>query len=101
MKITFQFAGGPFDGKIVAGMPGQESEAERYYFLSHHGRIGQRFRTASQYAIDKLAQEKLQVDTPHRFQQHIYEVADRVEGPDGLLVRATYVSQEPTGERPV
>jgi len=91
--IIFKFIGGPMDGKTVAGEFGDQSEAERYYLLTDHGRIGQRFRTASPYAIGILAEEKLQVDHEHRFQRHYYEVADRLDLAGKVLVRAAYVSE--------
>jgi hypothetical protein len=94
MEIVFRFTGGPLDGQIVRGSPREESEAERYYLLSHHGRIGQHFRVASSYAVDVLAEEQLQQEHPHRFQQHSYEVIDCVETVGRVLVRAKYVRPE-------
>lgn len=96
MMIIFEFAGGPLDGKSVTGIRGDQCEAERYYLLTHRGKIGQRFKIASEYAIDILADEGLQAETPHRFQRHIYEVVDRLEEHDEVLVRAKYV--QPTDE---
>ncbi len=95
MRIIFKFSGGPLDGKTVTGEPGEPGEAQSYYALSHHGRLGQRFRTASDYMVDTLAEEGLQVETPHRFQQHLYEVTDRIENGQVLLVRTEYVQRHP------
>jgi hypothetical protein len=91
MKIVFEFSGGPLDGKRVAGRPGEEGEAERYYALSYHGHLGQRFRTASEYAVNLLAREQLKVNKMHHFQDHRYEITDRQESGEGLLLRACYV----------
>ncbi len=93
MRVIFKFSGGPLDGKTVTGKPGEPGEAQRYYALSHHGRLGQRFRTASDYMVNTLAKERLQVSTPHRFQQHMYEVTDRIDNGNVLLVRTAYVQQ--------
>lgn len=91
MKIIFEFAGGPLDGKTVVGRVGEHDEADRYYALSHHGRVGQRFSVASKYAVDILSQEELKEETPHHFQRHIYEVTERLDSGDELLIRAEYI----------
>lgn len=94
MKLVFKFNGGPLDGKTVIGQSGQQDEADRYYTLTNHGRIGQRFRTASQLAIDMLADEELKEESPHHFQEHIYQVTDRLQDAEKIFIRAEYV---PTG----
>lgn len=94
MEIVFRFTGGPLDGTVVRTSPGEESEADRYYLLSHHGRIGQRFRIASPYLVDALAEEELQEEEAPHFQQHSYEVIDCVETVDRVLVRAKYVKPD-------
>lgn len=91
MRIVFQFTGGPLDGKTVESEWGEQDEAGRYYALTHHGRIGQRFSVASQYAIDILAEEQLQDERRHQFQKHMYEVTDRVEVEDEVIVSVEYV----------
>jgi hypothetical protein len=93
MRIIFEFAGGPLDGKSVIGRHGEQDEADRYYALTHHGKIGQRFRIASDYAVEILAREQLKIDAPHHFQQHVYRVTDRLEGEDEVLIRAEYVDK--------
>jgi hypothetical protein len=90
-KIIFKFLGGPFDGKTVTGSPGEEGDAQKYYALSHHGRMGQRFRVASEYMVNTLAAEQLQEQRPHRFPQHFYEVVDRIDNRHVLFVRVKYV----------
>jgi hypothetical protein len=91
-RLIFKFAGGPLDGKTVAGKPEEEGEAREYYTLTYHGRLGQRFRVASEYAVNILANEQLQEDDPHHFQQHVYEVVERIRNRHVLLVRAEYVA---------
>ncbi len=93
MKIVFEFVGGPNDGKVAVGALGEPSDAERYYLFSNHGALGQRFKVASNYAVEKLAEEQLQVDEPHHFQQHHYVVVERVDEGDEVRVRAEYVPQ--------
>jgi hypothetical protein len=91
--MIFKFSGGPLDGKRVAGEPRQQKEVRRYYALTHHGHVGQRFRTASDYAIDLLAKEQLKEEKPHHFQEHVYEVVDRIDNGDVLLVLVQYVEE--------
>jgi hypothetical protein len=90
-RFIFKFAGGPLDGKTVSGDPRREGEAERYYALSHHGRVGQRFRIASDYAINILTREHLKGEESQGFQPHVYEVMDRIDNGDVVLVRTQYV----------
>jgi hypothetical protein len=85
------------DGKMAVGHSGEQDEAERFYLLTDRGRIGQRFRVASEYAIDTLADELLQHEESHRFQPHCYEVIDRVDTRIGVLVRVRYVREEIPG----
>lgn len=94
MRIRFTFQGGPMDGKTVTGQCGGQDEADRYYALTNRGRIGQRFRTASQLAIDTLAREQLKEEHPHHFQAHVYQVVEHSERAGSILVRAEYVPKE-------
>lgn len=93
MKVIFKFAGGPLDGKTVVGESAAPGEAQRYYALTYHGRVGQRFRTVSEYAVNVLAKERLKNETPHNFQPHYYEVTDRIDNGSVLVVRTEYVRQ--------
>src|SRR5580658_4278385 len=90
-RFIFKFWGGPLDGTSVAGELGKHAEVRRYYALTHHGRVGQRFRTASEYAVNVLADEELQETSPHKFQQHVYEVVERIDNGDVALIRVEYV----------
>jgi hypothetical protein len=82
------------DGKIVVGESGKDKEALRYDAITDHGRIGQRFHTASDYAIELLTEEQLQTEKLHHFQQYIYEVVDRFDNGDVLIVLIQYVERE-------
>ncbi|MGA2033021.1 MAG: hypothetical protein ABSG68_12240 [Thermoguttaceae bacterium] len=95
--IIFKFAGGPLDGKKITGELAKDKEVRHYYALTHHGRLGQRFRTASDFAIEALVKERLQHDPSHRFQQHVYEVVDHIDNGNVMLVRIAYVAQEGLG----
>lgn len=92
-KVIFKFWGGPLDGTTVGGEPGKHPDVRRYYALTHHGRVGQRFRMASEYAVNVLVAEQLHETTPHQFQQHVYEVTDRIVNRHVILVRIDYVQQ--------
>jgi hypothetical protein len=93
-KMIFKFVGGPLDGKIVVGESAKDKEAQRYHAITDHGRIGQRFHTASDYAIELLAEEQLREEKPHHFQQYTYEVVDRFDNGDVLIVLIQYVERE-------
>lgn len=91
MNIAFEFVGGPHDGKVVTGMLGDAGDAERYYLFSNHGAVGQRFKVASDYAVETLAQERLQITERHFFQRHYYRVIERLDEPDQIYIRAEYI----------
>ena len=93
-KMIFKFAGGPLDGKLVVGESEKDKEALRYDAITDHGRIGQRFHTASDYAIELLTEEQLRKQKPHHFQQHTYEVVDRFDNGDVLIVLIQHVKRE-------
>jgi len=98
VQFIFKFLGGPLDGETVVERLGKTSRPTHYYALTHHGRLGQRFRTASQYAIETLAREGLKEERPHRFQPHFYEVVERIQNKGVVLVWAEYV--QPKGRSP-
>jgi hypothetical protein len=89
-KISFEFVGGPNDGKILSGILGDASEAERYYLFSQQGKLGCKIKVASPYAVDSLANEELTNEQPLPFQQHFYVVTHRYEADDEIAVRVEY-----------
>lgn len=91
MRILFEFVGGPKDGNLAQGVLGEGGDAERHYLFSNRGRIGQKFKVASEYTVETLASEGLEIDQPHHFQIHYYVVTDRVEDEDEVWVRAEYL----------
>ncbi len=93
-KVIFKFSGGPMDGKTVVGESGQDDEAHRYYALTYHGRVGQQFRIASDYAVDILTSGHGEEEASLRFQPHTYQVTDRIRNGDIVLIRAEYRQQE-------
>jgi hypothetical protein len=94
LRINFEFVGGPNDGKVVQGWLGEPSDAERHYLFSHHGRIGQRLKVASPYALEMLIDEGLRMERSHHFQPHYYVVTDRLEDEQEVWVRAEYLPGE-------
>ncbi len=93
LKINFEFVGGPKDGKVLHGVLGEPSDAERHYLLSNRGTVGQRFKVASGYAVETLAREELTQHKRHQFQRHYYIVTDRVEDGDDVWVRVRYAPE--------
>src|SRR5271170_5698788 len=95
-RFIFKFWGGPLDATSVSGELAKSPDVRRYYALTHHGRVGQRFRTASEYAVNVLTEEQLQETAPHHFQQHVYEVVQRIDNGDIALIRVEYVQPPAT-----
>jgi hypothetical protein len=94
LKLIIEFVGGPNDGQVLEGRLGDAGDAERYYLITHHGKVGQRFKVASPYAVETLSQEELREESPHHFQRHYYIVTDRLAEGDEVLVRAEYVESD-------
>ncbi len=92
-KMIFKFAGGPLDGKIVVGESGKEKEVRRYDALTNHGAnwatISHSFRLRHRVSH----QQQLQEEKPHHFQQYSYEVVDRFDNGDVLIVLIQHVEQ--------
>jgi len=93
LKIIFEFVGGPHDGRILQGVVGDASDAERCFLFSNWGTVGQCFKVPSGYAVETLARERLKVEKRHHFQRHFYTVTDRLEDTAEVWVRAAYLPQ--------
>ena len=91
VKVIFKFSGGPLDGKTVVGELGRDDEAQCYYTLSYHGRVGQRFHTASEYAVEVLSRGLCDEESLPRFHPHTYEVTDRIQNGNIVLIRSEYL----------
>lgn len=94
MNITFEFVGGPNDGKVVEGGLGEAGPAERLFLFSNRGKIGQRFKVASDYAVEMLAAALDQGETSSCFPAHYYVVTDRLEDRGDVWVRVEYARDE-------
>ena len=90
INITFEFVGGPNDGKIVEGPLGEAGPAERLFLFSNRGRVGQRFKIASDYAVEMLVAAMEQGDNSSSFPAHYYTVTDRLEDGGDIWVRVEY-----------
>jgi hypothetical protein len=93
LKIIFEFVGGPQDGRILQGVVGDASDAERCFLFSNWGMVGQRLKIASDYAVETLEMEHLREEERHHFQRHFYAVTDRLEDNGKVWVRAAYLPQ--------
>jgi hypothetical protein len=101
--VKFEFVGGFMDGRTLVGdLHGSRQgkaadEAVRHYLSTERGTVGKRFWSASDYMIDTLKEHGGDVTALRsasrdpRFQCDHYEVIERREGPEGVLVRAKFV----------
>ncbi len=99
LQIIFEFIDGPFDGKVLQGPAMETNEAARYYLLTNHGKIGQRFKVVSDFAVEQLTKER-NPEELRTFRHHHYVVSDRLEEGEELLIRATYEHIEPESGKP-
>ncbi len=102
-KITFEFVGGFMNGKTLVGeLTGSANaksgdEVARHYYSTDRGTVGKRFWSASDYMVDTLKHHGGDVaalraaSLDPRFQCDHYEVIERRENGDGVIVRAKYV----------
>src|SRR5687768_12609983 len=95
LHITFEFVGGPNDGQVLEGALGEASDAERCYLFTNHGAVGQRFKVASEYSVEALANDIAQDEPVQPFRSHQYVVTGRLEDEDQVWVRAEYLSVTP------
>jgi hypothetical protein len=103
-KVTFEFVGGFMNGKVLVGeLTGSANaksgnEVSRHYYSTDRGTVGKRFWSASDYMVDTLKHHGGDVaalraaSLDPRFQCDHYEVIERRENGDGVIVRAKYVS---------
>lgn len=92
-RIIFEFVGGPNDGKVLHGLLGEPSDAERNYLFTNRGTVGYLFKVASQYAVETLANEHMKGKRTHNFQPHYYIVTNRLEDGEEVWVRAEYLPE--------
>ena len=102
-KVVFEFVGGFMDGKTLIGdlrshQQGKNAdEAVRHYISTDRGAVGKRFWSASDYMIDTLKTHGGDVTALRaasrdpRFQCDHYEVVERRETDNQVLVKAKYV----------
>jgi hypothetical protein len=90
-NISFEFVGGPNDGKVLKGVLGDGNEVERLYLVSQHGRVGCKVKVVSPYAVEQLVNGDRKSDQQKPFQRHLYVVTHRHETDDEVAVRVEYI----------
>ena len=94
MKVIFEFIGGCMDGKTVCSYSQDHAEAEEaegFMWVSDNGRVGARFMTASPAARQALAEGLAKHGSELGLGFRKYEVFERLENGDEVLVRAKNV----------
>lgn len=92
-QIIFELVGGCFDGMTVCSDsddPREAAAAHKFYFMSAKGKVGARFWSGSDYALEVLGTWPTKYLENETFQPHVYEVTDRLEGDGEVLIRAEY-----------
>jgi hypothetical protein len=106
MKVIIEFVGGFNDGRTYVGdtdhgpnYTADELEAgyaAGFYLLSNQGAIGARFMGLSDHTIDlfqSIGPARMK-EMAVKSQKHIYEVFDRYDGVNEVLIRVAYVPSE-------
>lgn len=94
MKVIFEFVGGCMDGKTVCNYSEdrqERDECEGYLWVNKNGTVGARFMTASPAARQALAEGLARHGAELGLGFRKYEVFDRMENEDEVLVRAKNV----------
>ena len=106
MKVIFEFVGGFKDGQTCIGDTDhgpsytadepKAFEAIGFFEMSDHGRIGARFMGLSDHSVSLIQSIGADAMKSGAFkpQKHVYEVFDRREGDNEVLIRAKYVPAE-------
>ncbi len=93
MKIIFEFAGGSRDGQTDVG-----EQADGFYFITDKGTIGKRFKGMTEHTRDVLgemgAEGALKAGAIPS-QREKYEVIERLEMGDEVLIRCKFIGYEP------
>lgn len=92
MKVIFEFAGGSRDGQTDVG-----EQARNFYFLTENGTVGKRFKGLTDYTMnivrDVGVEEAAKLGAvPARTEK--YEVIERLEVGDEVLVRCKFIGHE-------
>jgi hypothetical protein len=85
MEMTFKFLEGFLDGHSFSTDAKDKHEADsarRYSFLTEGGKVGKRFVSVPDFAIE---------NAPDSATGHIYEVIERTEDKGRVLVRAKFM----------
>jgi hypothetical protein len=105
MKITIEFIGGHKDGSRHVGdtdhgpsFTKEEKDAfdaASFYDMFDKGRVGAACRGITDYAVGLMqtAQWETAKQIGHKARAEKYEVTERIETEDGVLVRATFVPE--------
>ena len=112
MNVRFEFKGGCRDGTVIIGEddPGlgiDKNPAHIYVLLTQRGRVGTRFREPLPSdmrqakhrefysSVGKAVREGKEVPRgKYPPDYHVYEVADRRMGPDGISIRVDFVGED-------
>lgn len=107
MQIIFEFIGGFKDGETYVGdtehgpsYTAEELEAFNavgFYEMSGNGTIGKRFMGLSDHSvglIQSIGAKNMQ-EIGVKPQKHTYEVFERLDGDNEVLIRARYIPPEP------
>ena len=88
MDITFEFLGGPFDGKVTSGMLGDAAEAEHFYRRTSHGTPGFIFKIGSECATAVVGARAGGTGT----RPHFYVVDERSQFGREVYIRVRHVA---------
>jgi hypothetical protein len=93
-RVVVEFVGGCMDGKTVCTYsedPVEAQEAEGYLWVSGDGAVGRRFMCASPAAMEALKQGSAKHGSELGLTFRKYEIFERMENGDEILVRAKNV----------
>ncbi len=108
--IRFEFHNGFMDGRVITGKVAVQDENTplllRYLYLTNGGRVGTRFDEIRKLESDVWDKIKEAIDAKdtnaakelikkHGLGQQTYEVTQRDEKPDEILIRVDYVDWDP------
>ena len=94
MHIHFEYIGGCRDGEILgddSDDPDEVTLVSGFYLMTGNGTEGRRFWVASDHAIATLREGRIEEARSGKFKLHYYEVAERLEEGDHVLVRAKFI----------
>jgi hypothetical protein len=99
MQIVVNVKGGPYDGVPKGDGQNHNQLATQWWFLTHQGQIGKRFKTIPPTGMEMMMQGRSKELGESGMIMAVYEIVARKEDGDTLTLTAQYHPEGDEGDR--